>query len=78
MIFSYMPTLSVPLTRSLDEFVDTMVKRRFAPTKSEVVRRALVKLAEDQAVADVLQAEQELIEGKVLYGDLRKLAKSLH
>ncbi len=70
-------TISVPLTRRLDEFVSSMVKRRFASTKSEVVRRALVKLAEDQAVADVLQAEREVTEGKVLYGDLRKLAKSI-
>ncbi len=52
-----------------------MVKRGYAPTKAEVVRRALIKLAEDEAVADVLRAEQELAEGKVLRGDLRKLIK---
>ena len=72
-----MSTLSIPLPAHLEAFVEGMVKRGFAPTKAEVVRRALVKLAEDQAVAVVLQAEQELSEGKILRGDLKKLMKAL-
>jgi len=70
-----MSTISIPLPANLETFVNTMVKRGYAPTKAEVVRRALIKLAEDEAVADVLRAEQELAEGKVLRGDLRKLIK---
>lgn len=72
-----MSTLSVPLTAHHEEFIRSMVKRGFAPTKSEVVRRALDRLAEDEAVAAVLKSEQEIKEGKVLYGDLRKLMKAL-
>ena len=72
-----MPTLSVPLTATLGDFVDVMVKRGFAPNKAAVVRRALVRLAEEEAIAAVLKAEQEISEGKVLRGDPRKLMKIL-
>lgn len=72
-----MSTLSVPLTTHHEDFIRSMVKQGYAPTKAEVVRRALDRLAEDEAVAVVLRSEQELKEGKVFYGDLRKLAKML-
>lgn len=78
MIISYMSTLSIPLPPALDEYVTNAVRRGDAASKADLVRRAISKLAEDQAVADVLQAERELAEGKILRGDLRKLAKSLH
>lgn len=69
-----MATLSVPLTHNLEEFIDTLVKQGFAPNKAEVVRKALRLLAEEEAVAAVLKAEQEVRQGKVLKGNLRKLA----
>jgi len=72
-----MATLSIPLTHNLEEFIDTLVKRGFAPSKAEVVRKALRLLAEDEAVAAVLKAEQEVRQGKVLKGNLRKLASKL-
>ena len=55
-----MSTLSVPLPATLGDFVETMVKRGFAPNKAAVVRRALVRLAEEEAIAAVLKAEQEV------------------
>lgn len=72
-----MSTLSVPLTPKLETFVSSMVKSGVAANKADVVRRALLKMAEDQAIADVLEAEQELREGKVLRGDLRELMRKL-
>jgi Arc/MetJ-type ribon-helix-helix transcriptional regulator len=72
-----MSTLSVPLPAYLENFVETMVRRGLAPNKAEVVRRALDNYAEDQAVAAVLKAEQEIKEGKALRGDIRKLMKQL-
>lgn len=69
-----MTTLSVPLPAHLEEFVKKTAKQR-GSNKAAVVRHALELLAEEEAVQAVLKAEQELAEGKLLRGDLRKLAK---
>ena len=69
-----MTTLSVPLSKDLEEIVNSLVKKGYAPNKAEVMRKALIFLAEEEAVQDVLRAEKELTEGKILRGDLRKIA----
>lgn len=72
-----MSTLSVPMTKYLESFIDDMIRRGLAPNKAEVVRRALIHYAEDQAVEAVLRSEQEAREGKVLKGNLKKLMKKM-
>jgi Arc/MetJ-type ribon-helix-helix transcriptional regulator/mRNA-degrading endonuclease YafQ of YafQ-DinJ toxin-antitoxin module len=72
-----MSTLSVPLTPALELEIEKLVKNGYAPNKAAVVRRAIEKLAEDEAVNAVLIAEREISEGKLLRGDLRELAKKL-
>jgi len=72
-----MSTLSIPLPANLQEFVERSVKEGFAPTKAEVVRKAIKRLAEERAINDVLEAQREVKEGKVLYGDLDELAKKI-
>ena len=67
-----MTALSVPLPAHLEKFVKDLAKTR-GSNKAEVVRYALNLLAEKEAVAAVLKAEQE----PTLSGDLRKLAKKL-
>lgn len=69
-----MTTLSVPLPAHLDELVKRLAKQR-GSNKAQIVRQALELLAEEEAVQAVLKAERELSEGKLLKGDLRKLAK---
>jgi len=71
-----MTTLSVPLPAHLEELVKKMAKQR-GSNKAEVVRHALELLAEEEAVQAVLKAEQELSEGKLLRGDLKKLVKNM-
>ena len=70
-----MSTLSVPIPPTLELFIEEMVRRGIAPNKAEVVRQALVRYAEDQAVETVMQAMREVEAGKVLKGDLDELAK---
>lgn len=70
-----MPTLSVPLTPKLEKFVEQMVQEGHADNKAAVVRQALRKFAQDQLVAEVLEARRDYKEGKVFYGDLGKIAK---
>ena len=67
-----MSTLSVPLNKDLEEIVNSFVKKGFAPNKAEVMRKALIFLAEEEAVQDVLRAERELAEGKILRGGFKK------
>ncbi len=68
-----MSTISVPIPSHLETFINEMIHRGIAPNKAEVVRQALVRYAEDQAVEIVLRAEQEAREGKVISGDLKQL-----
>lgn len=70
-----MTTISVPVKAGQEEFINSMVKQRFASNKAEVIRKAIDLLAEDELFASVLRAEREIAEGKVLYGDPRKLLK---
>lgn len=72
-----MSTLSVPLTRDLEQFIEEMVRDGVASNKAAVVRKALKKYAEDQAIESVLRAEREMKEGKVLTGDLQDLLKKI-
>jgi len=66
-----MSTISVPLPAKMEEAVNNLIKGGYGANKADVVRRAIAKLIEDQAVLDVLAAERE----PTLRGDLRKLAK---
>lgn len=72
-----MSTLSIPLTPNLEAFVKAQVKNGYAENKAEVVRKALRRLEQEQAVFAVLESEQEMREGKILHGNLRKLAKKI-
>jgi putative addiction module CopG family antidote len=68
-----MTTLSVPLPAQLEKFIDEMVRSGFAENKAAVVRKALVRLEEEEAVNAVLRAQTE----PTLRGDLRDLAKKM-
>ncbi len=70
-----MTTISVPVSAAQEEFINSFVKRGLAPNKAVAIRRAIDLLAEEEAIGSVLKAEQELLEGKVFYGDLKKIAK---
>lgn len=66
-----MSTLSVPLTPKLEEFIKQQVKSGKAANKAHVVRYALQRLSEEEAIADVLRAQKE----PTIRGDLRELVK---
>ena len=66
-----MSTISVPLTPKLELSLENLIKSGFADNKAQVMRKALVRLAEEEAVQAVLRAEKE----PILRGDLRELVK---
>jgi len=72
-----MSTLSIPLTQDLESFIEQEIRIGRAENKAAVVRRALRLLREEEAIRAVLEAERELGAGKVLRGDLKKLAREL-
>lgn len=67
-----MSTISVPLSKDLLAHLDQLVADTGA-TRAAVMRKALEKLAEDEAVEAVLRAEREVSQGKILRGDIKKL-----
>ncbi len=70
-----MSTLSIPLQPEHEKAITRLIEEGVGSNKAEVVRRALEQFIEDQAVMTVLRAEQEVSEGKIVRGDLRKLRK---
>jgi len=72
-----MSLLSVPLTPELEQTINRLVKDGVASNKAALVRKAIEFFAEEQAVNEVLQAEKELKEGRILRGDLKELAKKI-
>lgn len=72
-----MTTLSIPIPPKLEELINSLVSRGYGANKADVVRKALTLLAEEEAVSAVLKAEQEIREGKILRGDLKKLMRKI-
>jgi len=73
----HMSTISVPLTQTLESFIERTVKRGAASTKAEVVRQALSRYAEEEAIVAVLRAQQECKDGKEVRGNLREILKQI-
>ena len=68
-----MSTLSVPLNAEHEAFIESYIKSGKAENKAQVVRRALTRLSEDEAVQAILDAEKE----PMLRGDLRELLRKV-
>lgn len=66
-----MSTISVPLTPELEEKMNSLIRSGVGANKADVMRKALDKLAEEEAINAVLRAEKE----PILRGDLKELAK---
>ncbi len=70
-----MRTISIPIPQNLETFINNMIASGAAPNKAEVVRQALLRYEEDQAVEAVMRAQQEARDGMILRGDPRELLK---
>ena len=70
-----MTTISIPINDKLNDYIDEQVRLGKASSKSELIRRALIKYKEDEFIKAILEAEQEIKDGKALTGDLDELAK---
>jgi len=68
-----MTTLSVPIPAELEDFIDNYIKSGKGANKAHVVRYALQRLSEEEAVQAVLDAQQEIRAGKGVTLNLRSL-----
>ena len=68
-----MTTVSVPLTEEQHRHLMQLIEQGIGTNKADVLRKALEKFAEDQAVEVVLRASKE----PRLTGDLDELVRKL-
>lgn len=68
-----MSTISVPLNSKLELSLDHLVKSGVASNRAAVMRKALERFTEEEAVSAVLRASQE----PTLRGDLKDLMKKI-
>lgn len=66
-----MATISVPLSAEQQESLDTLVSNGVGSNRADVMRRALERLAEEEEVRALLEAQKE----PTLYGDLDELMR---
>ena len=73
-----MTTISVPIPASMEESINNLIASGYGSNKADVIRRAITRLAEEEAVQAVLKAQNEIEEGKGLTGDLDELVKKIN
>ncbi len=73
-----MTTISVPITNELNEFIEEQVELGKVSSKAELIRRAIINYKEEEFIKSIMQAKQEVKEGKVFTGDLDELAKGFN
>ena len=72
-----MSTLSIPVDNTLMQFIDNMIASNKAESKTQVVRRALYNMREEEALKDITEARNDVAQGKVYKGNLRELANAV-
>ncbi len=72
-----MTTITTPIDKELEEFINAEIREGNSETKAHVVRQALRLLREDRAYKRIQEAELDIKEGRVYKGDLRLLMKKL-
>ncbi len=70
-----MGVITVPVSDRQHNIIRDMVKSGRAANKAHAVRMAIDLLAREEAFERIRRGHQEVLEGKTLKGDLKKLAK---
>ncbi len=67
-----MATISVPLSAKVEKELNELVEITGA-NRVSVIRTAIERYREEEAVQAILQSEREIAEGKILRGNLRTM-----
>jgi Arc/MetJ-type ribon-helix-helix transcriptional regulator len=73
----HMTTLSVPITLSLAAGLDALINSGAAESRAAVMRTALQRYLEEQALLGVLEGQSDVKAGRVYKGNLRTLIAQL-
>ena len=72
-----MTTITTPIDKDLEEFINTEIREGNSETKAHVVRQALRLLRDERVYKRILEAELDMKEGRVYKGNLKALLKEL-
>jgi Arc/MetJ-type ribon-helix-helix transcriptional regulator len=61
-----MTTVSVPLTRELDEFIEEQVRDGNVASKADLIRKAINLYKEEKFIKEILLSQKEVRDGKVI------------
>jgi Arc/MetJ-type ribon-helix-helix transcriptional regulator len=70
-----MTTITVPINKELENFIEEELAQGRGESKAHLVRHALSRLSEERALLRIQEAENDIKEGRVYKGDLKKLIK---
>lgn len=70
-----MTTITVPITKELQSFIEGELKAGTSESKAHLVRYALGRLQEERAIMRLQEAETDIKEGRMYQGDLKKILK---
>lgn len=72
-----MSTITVPIDKDLEAFVESELREGTSESKAHLVRYALRRLQEERALAHLREAEEDIKAGRVYKGDVRELLKRI-
>ncbi len=68
-----MTTISVPISKENESFLKTLVRSGKAANRAHAVRMALTRYEEDEFMSEIMEAERDAAEGRIIKGDLREI-----
>ncbi len=72
-----MTTITVPINAELQQFIEEEIESGKSETKAHVVRYALMRLKEERGLERLMEAEADIVEGRVYQGSLKALSKKI-
>lgn len=72
-----MSTITVPITKELENFIEEEISSGTSETKAGLVRLALSRLQEERALTHLEEAERDIKDDRVYKGDLKALLKKM-
>ena len=70
-----MATITVPINKDLENFIDEELSLGESESKAHLVRYALERLREERAFLRIEEAKRDVKEGRVYKGNLKILLK---
>lgn len=70
-----MATITIPINKDLERFIEEELAQGASGSKAHLVRFALERLREERALSRIQEAKDDIRDGRVYKGDLKKILK---